>query len=59
MGNAEFKNPPSPYPLPRGERVNILKYKEEFPPPLRGRARVGVIIQAENESKSPISWHLV
>jgi hypothetical protein len=24
---------PSPYPLPRGERVNILKYKKKFPPP--------------------------
>ena len=35
---------PSPYPLPRGERVNILKYKKKFPPPRRGRGRVGVII---------------
>jgi hypothetical protein len=24
------------------ERVNILKYKKKFPPPRRGRARVGV-----------------
>ncbi len=33
---------PSPSPLPRGERVNILKYKKKFPPPRRGRDRVGV-----------------
>jgi hypothetical protein len=38
--NSEFS--PSPYPLPPGERVNILKYKKKFPPPRRGRARVGV-----------------
>ena len=33
---------PSPYPLPPGERVNILKYKKKFPPPRWGRDRVGV-----------------
>jgi hypothetical protein len=38
--NSEFS--PSPYPLPPGERVNILKYKKKFPPPRRGRVRVGV-----------------
>ena len=46
MGEAvkNSKYAPSPYPLPRGERVNILKYKKKFPPPRRGRGRVGVII---------------
>ena len=42
QGGKKLKYSPSPFPLPRGERVNILKYKKKFPPPRRGRARVGV-----------------
>jgi hypothetical protein len=36
------KYSPSTNPLPQGEKVNILKYKKKFPPPRRGRDRVGV-----------------
>jgi hypothetical protein len=32
-GVKKLKYSPSPYPLPPGERVNILKYKKKFPPP--------------------------
>jgi hypothetical protein len=38
----KLKYSPSPFPLPRGERGNTLKYKRNFPPPRWGRARVGV-----------------
>jgi hypothetical protein len=38
----KLNSSPSPYPFPRGERVNILKYKKKFPPPRRGKDRLGV-----------------
>jgi hypothetical protein len=38
----KLKYSPSPYPLPRGEGVNTLNFKRNFPPPRWGRARVGV-----------------
>jgi hypothetical protein len=37
------EKPPHPSLSRQGERVKTLKYKKKFPPPRRGRARVGAI----------------